>query len=135
MHSHSAKFTCISSDSFWLSYVLPVILHQIVWFLSIVFRDTPFTPSKYPDAGCPRLCTVGRFQVVANMEETRSQEITIINTHLDHQSDKQRQLAASLILQRAHFEMLKTGDPIFVLGDFNRCAILYSFRALGEAYF
>lgn len=65
------------------------------------------------------MCTVGRF-VTTNAEGTKEQEITIFNTHLDDQSDKQRQLAASLLLQKAHHGILKTNTPIFVLGDFNR---------------
>jgi len=98
-YKHS-KLTCTSFESFWLS-------------------DTPFTPSKYSNAGSFRVCTMARF-VTVKAENTQPQKLTIFNTHLDDQSDKQRQLAASLLLQRAHHEMLKTDAPIFVLGDFNR---------------
>lgn len=44
------------------------------------------------------------------------------STHVklqDEQSDAQRQLAASLILHRAHYEALRTKSPVILLGDFN----------------
>lgn len=43
-----------------------------------------------------------------------------LNTHLDDQSDAQRRLGASLILQRARFEAFHSqGGPVLVTGDFN----------------
>ena len=45
---------------------------------------------------------------------------TVLNTHLDDQSDDQRRLAASLLLTRARFEAVTTGEPVFITGDFNR---------------
>ena len=44
----------------------------------------------------------------------------MLNTHLDHKSDEQRRLGASLLLRRAWFEAATTENPVFLLGDFNR---------------
>ncbi|KAF8628051.1 hypothetical protein AX17_006055 [Amanita inopinata Kibby_2008] len=85
----------ISSDTFWLS-------------------ETPFRPSKYSDAGCFRICTVTHFSVISS-----GKRLTLLNTHLDHQSDNQRRLAASLLLTRARYEAVATGGPVFITGDFN----------------
>jgi endonuclease/exonuclease/phosphatase family metal-dependent hydrolase len=82
----------------------------------------------YPGAGSVRICTVAHFQ-------SASGELTVLVTHWgwlhsqaalifsyilsDERSDAQRQLAASLILHRAHCEALRTGSPVILLGDFN----------------
>lgn len=83
----------VSWDTFWLS-------------------NTPFEPSKYPGAGSFRACTRARFRSEAGV-------FTLLNAHLDDQSDVQRKLAASLMLHRAKFEAIKTGRPVFLVGDFN----------------
>ncbi|KAF8193333.1 Endonuclease/exonuclease/phosphatase [Pholiota molesta] len=70
----------LSTDSFWLS-------------------NTPFEPSRYPGAGCIRVCTVARFKTTTG--------------------DRQFTIRASLLLHRARFEAVNTDAPVFVLGDFN----------------
>jgi hypothetical protein len=76
---------------------------------------TPFTPSKYHDAGCFRIVTVAQFKSHSN-----GAIFTVINTHLDHVSDAQRRYGASLLLVRSRYEAYTTGRPVFVMGDFNR---------------
>lgn len=44
---------------------------------------------------------------------------TMMNTHLDEQSAEQRALGLSLVLHRAKYEAIVTGDPVFLTGDFN----------------
>lgn len=89
-------FHALASDTFWLS-------------------ATPFEPSKYPDAGSKRICTVAR--LTSLKKPTR--QFTVLNTHLDDQSAGQRELGASLILHRSRYEAIKTHAPVLVTGDFN----------------
>ncbi|PFH45842.1 hypothetical protein AMATHDRAFT_157676 [Amanita thiersii Skay4041] len=88
-------FKLLSNDSFWLS-------------------DTPFEPSKFPGAGSFRICTATRFQVLST-----GKRFTLLNTHLDDQSDQERRLGASLLLTRARFEAVNTKEPVLITGDFN----------------
>src|ERR1700723_2185389 len=78
------------------------------------FRSTPFEPSKYPDAGYYRICTVAHF-----LHSPSMRPFTYLNTHLDNQSDNQRKLAASLLLVRGRYEAVHTNGPVLVTGDFN----------------
>lgn len=98
----SDKLNLVSSDSFWLS-------------------ETPFQPSKYPDAGSFRICTVTRFTNFKNDTENKAEStmFTVLNTHLDNCSDAQRRLGASLLLARARFEAFTTCSPVFIMGDLN----------------
>ncbi|KAJ6527859.1 Endonuclease/exonuclease/phosphatase [Mycena vulgaris] len=86
----------LSNDTFWTS-------------------NTPFQPSKFPGAGSFRICTVAHLQLQTGSRTN----FTFLNTHMDDQSDAQRQLAASLILYRARFEAVTTNKPVLVAGDFN----------------
>ncbi|KAK0437216.1 Endonuclease/exonuclease/phosphatase [Armillaria borealis] len=86
----------LSNDTFWLSL-------------------TPFEPSKYPGAGSFRLCTAAHFSLTTGAKT----KFTVLNTHLDDQSDMQRQVGASLILTRARYEAVQSRSPVFVSGDFN----------------
>ncbi|THU87178.1 hypothetical protein K435DRAFT_804546 [Dendrothele bispora CBS 962.96] len=88
-----------SNSSFWLS-------------------NTPFEPSKFPGAGSFRICTVAQF-TLTDTPSGEPKNFTILNTHLDDQSDDERRLAASLLLTRARFEAVTTGDPVLITGDFN----------------
>lgn len=45
--------------------------------------------------------------------------VTVINTHMDHKSDAQRRLAASMIRHRAQWEAEQTSSPVIAMGDFN----------------
>lgn len=74
--------------------------------------DTPFDVSKYPGAGSRRIATTAHF--TGNFGK-----LTVINTHLDDQSQAQRQLGASLIVHRAKNEAIRTKRPVIVTGDFN----------------
>ncbi|KAF5356548.1 hypothetical protein D9758_008293 [Tetrapyrgos nigripes] len=80
-------------------------------------RNTPFEPSKFPSAGSFRICTVAEFAPTG--DTSGQQSFTMLNTHLDDQSDAERRLAASLILTRARFEAVTTRKPVIVTGDFN----------------
>ncbi|KIY67302.1 DNase I-like protein [Cylindrobasidium torrendii FP15055 ss-10] len=82
-------------DTFWLS-------------------TTPFQPSKYPGAGSYRICTVAKFQLPDG-----KRQFTVMNTHLDDQSEEQRKYGVSLVLQRARYETVTSGWPVFLLGDLN----------------
>ncbi|KAF8522666.1 Endonuclease/exonuclease/phosphatase [Gautieria morchelliformis] len=96
------------SPIFWKKPALRLLDWDCFWL-----SNTPFKiGSKYPEAGSVRICTVAHFQ-------SASGELTVLVTHWDEQSDAQRQLAASLILHRAHYEALRTGSPVVLLGDFN----------------
>jgi endonuclease/exonuclease/phosphatase family metal-dependent hydrolase len=88
-------FKLIHWDTFWLT-------------------ETPFEPSKYPGAGSYRTCTAAHLEIRAT-----KQQFTLLNTHLDDQSDSQRKLGASLILRRANYEAATTKRPVLVTGDFN----------------
>ncbi|TFK72830.1 hypothetical protein BDN72DRAFT_762830 [Pluteus cervinus] len=91
----TTELKLISWDSFWLS-------------------NTPLEPSKYPGAGSFRICTAAHFEMVST-----SKRFTLLNTHLDDQSDAQRRLGASLLLTRARYEAFTTQGPVLVIGDFN----------------
>ncbi|KAK7439789.1 hypothetical protein VKT23_017364 [Stygiomarasmius scandens] len=94
----TSSFILRSNSSFWLS-------------------NTPFEPSKFPGAGSFRICTVA--QLTLTDAPGGEKNFTVLNTHLDDQSDDQRRLAASLLLTRARFEAVTTGEPVFITGDFN----------------
>ncbi|THH12766.1 hypothetical protein EW146_g7386 [Bondarzewia mesenterica] len=82
-------------------------------------KNTPFVAgSKFPGAGSVRIATATHLRLRAT-----GQAFTYINTHLDDQSDAQRQLGASLILWRARYQAsIDDTAPVLVTGDFNRCA-------------
>lgn len=84
----------------------------------IVCRNDPFEPSVYPGAGSSRICTAARFSSIAS-----GKVFTVLNTHLDDQSDEQRRLAASMLWARARYEAVNKTGPVFVIGDFNRCVL------------
>lgn len=86
--------TLRSVDFFWLS-------------------NTPDVPSKFPGAGSIRICTAGKFTT------SRGTNFTLLNTHLDDQSDDQRKLGGSMVRIRARYEAVTSGEPILVTGDFN----------------
>ncbi|THH12233.1 hypothetical protein EW145_g106 [Phellinidium pouzarii] len=109
----------IHNDTFWLSH-------------------TPFVPgSKFPGAGSVRICTVAHLRLKGTGHSQSaldiagsSTEITILNTHLDDQSDDARRLGASLVLARAEHEAAQAlglklklrSRPVIVTGDFNSSA-------------
>ncbi|TRM60450.1 Endonuclease/exonuclease/phosphatase [Schizophyllum amplum] len=96
------------SAIFWKNSTMQLLDWDSFWT-----SNTPFEPSKYPDAGSYRICTVAHFQPASGPQ------LTVLNTHMDDQSDDQRRLAASLIVYRARYEAVNTGGPVLVMGDFN----------------
>ncbi|CCH44434.1 Glucose-repressible alcohol dehydrogenase transcriptional effector [Wickerhamomyces ciferrii] len=80
---------------------------------TIWLSDTPFEPSKHKDAGAYRSTTVARFETVSGTP------FTIINTHLDHVSNDQRKLSASLLRQLGAHEHQHGDGPVFLVGDLN----------------
>ncbi|KAF8895853.1 hypothetical protein CPB84DRAFT_1781971 [Gymnopilus junonius] len=71
--------------------------------------NTPFEPSKFPGAGSFRVCTTAYFSTVVG---STKKHFTLLNTHLDDQSDAQRKLGASMLLIRARFEAVRTAYNI-----------------------
>jgi len=94
---YKSTLKLLSKDFFWLS-------------------NTPFEPSKFPGAGSVRICSAAHFSTFLDGAEKR---FTLLNTHLDDQSDAQRRLGASMLLARARFEAATTNAPVFITGDFN----------------
>ncbi|CDK29634.1 unnamed protein product [Kuraishia capsulata CBS 1993] len=91
---NTKKVKVLSWDTFWLSY-------------------TPFEPSKFPGAGSYRSATAVRLRTVDGLK------FTILNAHLDDQSEEQRRLGGSLLRYRGAFEFEQQAGPVFLLGDFN----------------
>ncbi|ODV83613.1 hypothetical protein CANARDRAFT_186197, partial [[Candida] arabinofermentans NRRL YB-2248] len=91
------KFKVIKNDTFWLSL-------------------TPYNASLFKGAGSIRSCTVVGFREI----ETNV-EFTVINLHLDDQSDSQRRFGIELAKYRAAFELDddQVKGPVFLVGDFN----------------
>ncbi len=84
-------------------------------YTNTVRRNTPFDVSRFPGAGSLRICTAGHF----TLKTPHPINFTLLNTHLDDQSDAQRRLGASLILTRAKYEAFTSNGPVLVTGDFN----------------
>lgn len=99
------------------------------------YRETPFTPSKFPSAGSFRITTVARLSLTdASESENDHRAFTFINTHLDERSEGQRELGASLILHRARYEaQTNHSSAVIVVGDFNRqCPGIFRVEVLIE---
>lgn len=106
-------------------------------FMAIFFRPDALEPLEYdhfwlsetPDrigsqswgSACPRMVTWVRFRHVAS-----GRELVVVNTHLDHVSERARVESAALILERtAAFDghvPFDAGVPHVLLGDFNAAA-------------
>jgi len=90
-------FTLLRSDHFWLSH-------------------DPFVPgTKFPGASSVRVATAAHFKLNSWLSNKR---FTLVNTHLDDQSDPARAFAASMLLQRARSEAANS-STVFIMGDFN----------------
>ena len=96
---HKNKLNCLDHGDFWLS-------------------DTPDIPGSItPSWGnhLPRIATWARFDIFGE-----NQQIVVVNTHLDYDSRKSRELGAKLICDRLQTEKLNPNNSfIFVSGDFN----------------
>ncbi|HEY0669736.1 MAG TPA: DNRLRE domain-containing protein [Sphingobacteriaceae bacterium] len=91
----TAKFTVLSSGTFWLSPGAPT---------------TPTGPSW--DADYKRICTWGKFQ-----DKATTQIFWVFNSHFDHQGATARQESANLILNQI---AAKAGSwPVIFMGDLN----------------
>lgn len=87
------------------------LLHNSTFWLS----TTPFIPSKFHDAGSIRSTTVATFKDLES-----GKKFTVLNTHLDDQSDDQRKLGAGLLKYRASYELQQSDiSAVLLLGDFN----------------
>lgn len=107
------KYDLCESGTFWIS-------------------DTPDTESKYPDAGCNRVCS---YVVLKNRETGFT--YAHFNTHLDNVSEDARTLGGQLILERAVQIGKKYGGtlPTVITGDFNQDASGTVCKALHDAGF
>ncbi|KZV91702.1 DNase I-like protein [Exidia glandulosa HHB12029] len=90
-----SRYNLVHKETFWLS-------------------TTPSKPSRYPGAGSFRLCTLVRLT-----SKTTGQTVSVLNSHLDDQSDKQRQYGASMLLTRARYEEYAQNAAVVLTGDFN----------------
>lgn len=95
------KFTCIASNTFWLS-------------------ETPDQESKFEGAGCNRVCS---YVVLQN--NATGEKYMHLNTHLDNASEDARNYGAQLIIDKIK-EYQSVSDfnvmPVVLTGDFNDTA-------------
>jgi endonuclease/exonuclease/phosphatase family metal-dependent hydrolase len=88
------RYTVDASGTFWLSH-------------------TPEVPgSRSWGNRIPRVCTWARLT-----DRRTGRRIAVFNTHLDHESQPSRERSTALIVER--IELVATGLPVLVMGDFN----------------
>ena len=92
------KYDLLESDTFWIS-------------------ETPDVMSKYPGAGCNRVCS---YVVLKNKQTGFT--YAHLNTHLDNASEDARILGGKLVAQKAQDLNKKYGGSLttIVTGDFNQ---------------
>ena len=91
------KFELLESNTFWIS-------------------DTPDVESKYPDAGCYRICS---YVILKN--KATGKIFAHFNTHFDNTSEGAQKLGGELVSERAKDVALSYGDiPVVITGDFNQ---------------
>lgn len=92
------KYDLLESDTFWIS-------------------ETPDVMSKYPDAGCYRVCS---YVVLKN--KVTGFTYAHLNTHLDNVSTAAQNLGGELIAQKAQELNEKYGGNLttVITGDFNQ---------------
>lgn len=91
------RMNLIAMDTFWLS------------------PDEYCPGSRYAQqSDCPRTCTE---LVLEDMESKRV--FRLMNTHLDHQGAKARELGLAQILKRIHSQQFLPDIPVLLAGDFN----------------
>lgn len=107
------KYEILDSGTFWLT-------------------ETPETESRYPDAGCNRVCS---YVVLKNKQTGFT--YAHFNTHLDHVSEGARELGGQLIAERAAALRDAYGEnfPVVVTGDFNEYRDGAACKALEAAGF
>jgi hypothetical protein len=107
----STAFKLLSADTFWLSYIL---------IATKLYRDkSVFHPEMTHSSQISRRRFISDLHRNAFRFHCDRKMFTVLNTHLDDQSDGQRRLAASMLLTRARYEAVNTSGPVFIIGDFN----------------
>lgn len=92
-----AKYDLLQSDTFWIS-------------------ETPDTESRFPGAGCHRICS---YVVLQN--RTTGFTYAHFNTHFDNVSEEARTLGGNLIAERAAQLTASFGSiAVVITGDFNQ---------------
>jgi endonuclease/exonuclease/phosphatase family metal-dependent hydrolase len=90
------------------------------------FSTTPEVPGSLSWGACPRIMTAVVFE-----DRTTSDELLVINTHLDHLSVAARRFAADYLV--SYIQQEADGRPTVVMGDFNTAARLSAvYRRLCE---
>lgn len=92
-----ARFDLVAMDSFWLS-------------------ETPYIPgSRYEEQSiCPRVTTEA---VLQDLESGKL--VRVVNTHLDHQGIKARELGLKQIMEKITNASRFSKAPVILAGDFN----------------
>ena len=91
------KFELLQSDTFWLT-------------------DTPDVESKYPDAGCYRICS---YVILKN--KATGKVFAHFNTHFDNTSEAAQELGGKLVGEKSKEITSKYGDiPVVITGDLNQ---------------
>ncbi len=91
------KFELLESNTFWLT-------------------DTPDVESKYPDAGCYRICS---YVILKN--KATGKIFAHFNTHFDNSSEGAQKLGGELVSEKAKEVALSYGNiPVVITGDFNQ---------------
>lgn len=103
------KFELLQSDTFWLT-------------------DTPDVESKYPDAGCYRICS---YVILKN--KATGKVFAHFNTHFDNTSEGAQKLGGELVSEKAKEVSVFYGDiPVVITGDFNQYSDAPGCMALEE---
>jgi endonuclease/exonuclease/phosphatase family metal-dependent hydrolase len=101
----------------------PIIYRPAVWNLvdskTLWLSQTPNRPSRGWDAACNRILTIGVFE-----HRSSKQQVTAMNTHLDHVGISARRNSAKFIAEEvskaSNSSHSTTSEiPIFLSGDFN----------------
>ena len=95
---------------------------------TIWLSPTPDTVSLGWGARYPRIATYGRFR-----ERETGQELFVLNTHLDHESDEARLNGLALITETID-ALAEPGLPVVLMGDFNAASSSRTMRQLGSRY-
>ena len=90
--------------------------YQLLAMSTFWLSETPTLPgSRYPDQSiCPRTCTDAVL-----MDENSGFIFRVMNTHLDHEGEKARELGIRQILRQADTERFFSDAPLILAGDFN----------------
>lgn len=105
------KYTCTFTDTFWLS-------------------ENITSESKYPGAGCNRICT---FVILQNNETFET--VIHMNTHLDNKSAAARKYGATLILLRLDMILQDYKNAkVVITGDLNDVKGSEPYNAFSELF-